>query len=181
VALSFAVHGLLLMCWPAAVRSQTESPTEIELGEFHFLNNEKNARLAKAQFQLHVSLLRGTEKAGGRRLAEKKFLVQQGVEELLRQSHAADFDDPTLSELKRQIQEKVNEAVEMRTVEAVIITRLETQDRMQPPKASVAGFEPAAGPSEPPRSAEIAPGGVHALPGQPSPPAKSNRVDGIAG
>ena len=146
--LSVFVHAILLACWPAAVRAKQEVPAEIELGEFFFVNNEKNSRLDKARFQLHVSLLLGTENVGNKRLREKKFLVQQGIEELLRQSHAADFEDPTLAELKRQIQEKVNEAVELRTVDAVIITQLETQQRAPLAKTSLSGYESGGGRSE---------------------------------
>lgn len=183
LVLSVVIHGLLLMCWPAAVRAKPEIPSEVELGEFRFINNEKNARLARAQFKLHVSLLLGTEKIGGNRLAEKKFLVQQGIEELLRQAHAADFDDPTLSELKRQIQEKVNEAVEMRTVEAVIITRLETDERVQPAKASVASYDPPAKAAEAGRAAPVAPGILEAVPpaADATQPEKTGPASGAAG
>jgi hypothetical protein len=144
LVLSLVIHGALLICWPAAVRSKSDFAKEIDLGAFRFVNSEHNVRLAKVAFKLHVSLLLGTEKIGGTRLAEKKFLVQQAIEELLRQAHAGDFDDPTLAELKRQMQEKVNEAVEMRIVEEVIITDLEMEERDLPAKSSVASFEQAA-------------------------------------
>ena len=144
LVLSVVVHGLMLVCWPAAVRSKLKTPSEVELGEFRFHNSEQKSRLATVQFKLHVSLLMGTESIGGSRLVEKKFLVQQGIEELLRQAHAGDFEDPTLSELKRQIQEKINEAVELRTVEEVIITQLETEERPPGPRAAVTSFEAAA-------------------------------------
>lgn len=119
------LHGLMLFSWRSALSGNQEQVSEIELGEFRFINSEKNARLCQAEFDIHVSLLLGTERAGSKRLAEKRYLVQQGIEELLRQAHAADFEDPTLAELKRQIQEKINESVEMRTVDTVIITNLE--------------------------------------------------------
>lgn len=123
------LHCGLLASWRSAIQGPEEKLSEIELGEFRFINTEKNARVEQAEFDIHVSLLLGTERLGSQRLAEKKFLVQQGIEELLRQTHAADFDDPTLAELKRQIQEKINESVEMRTVETVIITDLEKSSR----------------------------------------------------
>lgn len=144
LVLSLVVHGALLVCWPAAVRSKAEIAKEIDLGEYRFVNGEHNVRLAKVRFKLHVSLLLGTENIGGTRLAERKFLVQQAIEELLRQAHAGDFEDPTLAELKRQMQEKVNEAVEMRIVAEVIITDLEMEERDLPTKSSVASFEQAA-------------------------------------
>lgn len=184
LVLSVVIHGLLLMCWPAAVGAKTETPSEIDLGEFRFINSEKNARLVKANFKLHVSLLLGTEKSGGSRLAEKKFLVQQGIEELLRQAHAADFDDPTLSELKRQIQEKINEAVEMRTVEGVIITQLETEDRVPAAKAAMASFNSAGETAESVRAATVAPTRVEAQPaaaGDSTQPATSSPAEGAEG
>ena len=96
---------------------------EIGLGEFTFLSPQgEPGQVTRAEFSLHLSLLSDVDSIARQRLAHKKFKVEQEIEELLRQAHAGDFDDPVLSELKRQIQETVNQCLEMRAITEVIIT-----------------------------------------------------------
>ena len=58
------------------------------------------------------------------RLAGRKYHVQQEVEELLRKAHSGDFEDPGLQELKRQLLEQINQALNLRAVAEIIITDL---------------------------------------------------------
>lgn len=98
---------------------------EIGLGDFKFRADlAERGPVAAAQFSLHVAFAPQSEQAGRERLAVRKFRVQQDVEELLRRAHGADFDDPRLRELKRQIQEQINETLGTRAVADVIITDL---------------------------------------------------------
>lgn len=127
MALSVGLHlvGYWYYCRLADEVAEGRTP-EITLGSFRFDDAENpDHSLRSAQFNLHVSLLREVEGTARGRLAARRFKVQQGVEELLRQAHAADFDDPNLSELKRLLQEQVNEAIGLRAVDEVIITDLE--------------------------------------------------------
>ena len=69
----------------------------------------------------------------------RRYAVQQDIEELLRQAHGADFADPVLGELKRQLQEQINRTLEMRAISQVIITDLELHQSDSTPAREVAG------------------------------------------
>ena len=70
---------------------------EHDLGTYHFSADPGEAGdVSAAQFHLHIAVLDGIEKEVLRRLTEKKFRVQQDVEELLRRAHGGDFADPSL-------------------------------------------------------------------------------------
>jgi flagellar basal body-associated protein FliL len=101
---------------------------EVSLGEFKFCADPaEHGPVVTARFALHVSLASQSDRVGRERLTARKFRVQQDVEELLRRAHGADFDDPSLRELKRQIQEQINETLGLRAVADVIITDLLTE------------------------------------------------------
>ncbi len=123
-SLALNVVGYQIM---RARMQRTPSPPspEIALGTFHFQSDgTDHPGAATARFTLHVSLLKEAEKSGRAQLADAKFRVQQDIEELLRRAHAADFEDPSLAELKRQLQEQVNSTLGTRAVSSVIITDL---------------------------------------------------------
>ncbi len=104
-----------------------EKLSEIPLGEFHFrASPDERGHIATAEFSLHVALLPKAEQTARQRLTEQKYRVKQDIEELIRQAHSGDFEDPTLSGLKRQLQAQINEALRLRAVEAVVITDLRT-------------------------------------------------------
>jgi len=106
---------------------------EIALGEFKFrADAAERGPVATARFSFHVSFVPQMERSARERLAARKFRVQQDVEELLRRAHGADFDDPSLRGLKRQIQEQVNETLGLRAVSDVIITSLVTETAKTP-------------------------------------------------
>jgi hypothetical protein len=108
---------------PAAV-----STPEFELGGFQFeADKGEGGRVAQAQFDLCLSLLEPMEQAAKQRLAAHKNRVRQDVEELVRRAHSGDFDDPSLHELKRQVQERVDQTLGMRAIAEVIITELRLQ------------------------------------------------------
>jgi flagellar basal body-associated protein FliL len=103
----------------------TPPPTEIALGDFQFRAEKGDpGRVASAKFGLHVSLIEDSDVAARKRLVDRQFRVQQDIEELLRGAHSGDFADPTLKELKRQLQERINETLGMKSVADVIITNL---------------------------------------------------------
>ncbi|MBN2579655.1 MAG: hypothetical protein JXB10_11755 [Pirellulales bacterium] len=105
--------------------NQAQQGPEIGLGQYQFRDAPPaGGRITKAQFALHVTLLKGLEKSGREALADHKYRVQQDVEQLLRTVHSGDFEDPALDGLKLQIREKVDKAVGTRVVSDVIITDL---------------------------------------------------------
>jgi flagellar basal body-associated protein FliL len=126
--------GLLVqmgfLCWfvmqqPVEVAEEERPPAEVTLGSFQFVDlRSAQPRTPVAQFQLHIDLLEDAETKGRAQLTRKRFKVQQGIEELLRQLRFDEFEDPLLVELKRRIQESVNRSLGMRVVDEVLITDL---------------------------------------------------------
>ena len=136
VGTTVVAHGLLIVVHALTGSSTESTEGEVSLGQFDFMNTvDQHDSVVKADFQLHVRLLDGIDKAARKLLSDRKYRVQQDVEELLRRAHGADFEDPSLSELKRQLQETVNQSLELRAVDEVIITELaiETRQRQADP------------------------------------------------
>lgn len=102
---------------------------EVSLGSFSFTNSGEGGQISDASFELHIRLLREVEKSAHIRLAQRKFKVEQDIEELLRQASGGDFADPELTELKRQIQERINRSLDLRAISEVIITNLDLTER----------------------------------------------------
>ena len=154
VAVSIGLHFVGYGYYKRTIFELSEpGAPEISLGHFRFeQRNGEDQPIRGARFQVHVSLLGEVDGPARGRLAARRFKVQQGVEELLRQAHSADFEDPNLSELKRLLQERVNEAIGLRAVSEVIITDLEVvrSDMASP-------FEPA-------EETAVRPGEMHRRP-----------------
>jgi flagellar basal body-associated protein FliL len=101
---------------------------EVDLGTFHFeADKSEGGRTVHANFSLHVALLEPVVPATRDALLVHKYRVQQAVEELLRQAHGGDFEDTALRDLKRQIQEQINQTLGARLIAAVILTDLKLQ------------------------------------------------------
>jgi len=77
--------------------------------------------------RLYITLLDGFQQRGRQQLAANRNRVQQDIEQLLRQAHPGDFEDPCLTELKRRIQAQINKSLGVRAVADVIITGLELE------------------------------------------------------
>lgn len=123
---SLVVHGFAYAYYRLAGADATVPPHEIELGQFQFVPAETEVGpIAGAEFSLYVTLLQGFDRSGREQLARHRRRVQQDIEQLLRQAHAGDFEDPCLTELKRRIQAQVNKSLGVRAVADVIITGLE--------------------------------------------------------
>jgi flagellar basal body-associated protein FliL len=131
VAATVVVHGVgfayfrLTHGSPALVASP-----EVSLGVFRFEASQNEVgRITGAEFSLHIALLEHVDRVARRRLEDCRFRVQQDVEELLRRAHGGDFEDPSLGELKRQLQEQINETLGMRAIADVIVTDLKLRRR----------------------------------------------------
>jgi hypothetical protein len=126
VLATVTVHGIGFACFRLLGDSHAvkRSP-EVSLGTFRFEANQNEVgHIAEAEFALHIALLDRVEGAARPRIEAHRLRVQQGVEELLRQAHGGDFEDPKLGELKRRLQEKIGETLGMRVIADVIITDL---------------------------------------------------------
>jgi len=136
LVVSLVVHGFAFAYYRLAGPGPSVPPHEIELGEFQFVPADTEVGpIAGAEFSLYVTLLEGFERSGREQLARHRCRVQQDIEQLLRQAHAGDFEDPCLTELKRRIQAQVNKSLGVRAVADVIITGLElrlTPEAAQP-------------------------------------------------
>jgi len=113
-------------------RLLTADPTtalhEIELGRYSYDSDASpQSTIETAAFDLHVRLIEELDGVARTRLEARRFKVQQDIEQLLRLAHSGDFEDPTLAELKRQLQEQINESLEMRAISEVIITNLDLE------------------------------------------------------
>ena len=146
VGVSIAVHAVVYTCTRSGKGASSEAAAaEISLGDFRFEANPTEAgSISSAWFSLHIVLLDPVDTEARKKLESRGFRVQQDVEELLRQAHGGDFDDPNLGELKRQLQEQVNETLGMRAIADVIITDLELTPREEsaPPASRTAETAP---------------------------------------
>ena len=128
LGLSVLGHGLGLAAYRLRIGQPAEGlpDSEISLGAFQFIPEQaEGSPVLSAEFSLHIAPLEDVEKTARYLLSQRKYRVQEGVEELLRRAHGGDFRDPDLSDLKQQLQERVNQALGMRAISEVIITDLE--------------------------------------------------------
>lgn len=135
--------GLLVMRPVAVQVGSPAPPSEISLGTFRYaagpskLGSVDEHPVSAAEFCLYITLSDPSGEAGAQLLAARRFRVQQAVEQLLRQAHGGDFQDPSLAVLKRQIREHINAVVGAKAVAEVIITNLRVDYRQQPPARQV--------------------------------------------
>ncbi len=125
IAITVVINGVGWAFHSVGRNSNTIRNAEHDLGNYHFLSDlSEKGQIAAAEFHLHIAVLEDVKQEAYRRLGNRKFRVQQDIEELLRQAHSGDFTDPTLGELKRRVQARINETLEMRVIADVIITDL---------------------------------------------------------
>lgn len=137
-------HGLLITSHALFGSASEHARGEVSLGRFAYVNDrDTHDSLGKVGFDLHIRLLDRVDKTARRQLHDREHRVRQDVEELLRRAHGADFEDPSLSELKRQLQETVNQSLELRAVDEVIITDLTIDIRQTAPRPDVTGQQSA--------------------------------------
>jgi hypothetical protein len=106
---------------------------EVPLGQFRFAPDPSDGgHVTEAEFSLHIALLGQVEPEARRALEAKRLRVQQAVEELVRQAHSGDFEDPLLGDLKRMLQEQINQTLGIRAIADVIITDLKLERNAKP-------------------------------------------------
>jgi len=120
--------GLYLFVFrqPAAPADLAEPETpEVTLGSFQYVDfRAGETHTPLVAFQLHIEFLPDADSKGRAQLARRRFKVRQGIEQLLRQVRADQFDDPMLADLKNQIHESINRSLGLRVVDEVMITDL---------------------------------------------------------
>jgi len=131
LGVSLIIHGMGFAYYKWSSKASADSVgSEVALGTFRFeADKSEDGRIAAAEFSVYIALLDKVDQGVRPRLGAYRFRIQQDIEELLRQAHSGDFDDPNLGELKRQLQEQVNETIGVRAISDVIITNLEVEHR----------------------------------------------------
>jgi len=131
LAVSIAGHAVGFAYFKLARTWQAKEPTlEVSLGEFRFeADPSERSQITSADFSLHIALLNQVEAAARAELRAKERRARQAVEELTRQAHGGDFDDPLLVVFKNRLQEGINETLGLRVISEVIITDLKLQRR----------------------------------------------------
>lgn len=146
VAASIVIHAVGFTYYRiVAAGSKDNHGPEVTLGVFSFeADDNEHGRVLGARFSLALALLEQVDRAARHRMKTHRYRVRQDVEELLRQAHSGDFEDPTLGELKRRLQERINETLAIRAISDVIITDLKLDLNDQPPEplADTAGAVP---------------------------------------
>jgi flagellar basal body-associated protein FliL len=126
--LSLVAHGAGLVYSHYAHRQSDVAgePMEIDLGTYRFeAEPSEQGSILGAKFRVYIALIEDIHPQARQALAQRQFRVKENIEELLRQAHGGDFADPALGELKRQLQERINETLGLRAIDDVIITDLE--------------------------------------------------------
>jgi len=128
LAVSLIVNGATLTMMGSQDDSVAAEPTpEVPLGQFRFVSSQAEAgQVVTADFTIHVALSEELEEEGHRRIEQRKFRLQQDMEELLRGAHSGDFDDPLLRGLKEKLKDRAEKTLGIRAVAYVIITGLKT-------------------------------------------------------
>lgn len=117
-----AVVGYIYF-WPKP--PSAPPPAEVSLGDFSYHGDHlEGGRMVKADFSLYVALENHTDPRVGLLLANHRYRIRQGVEELMRRAHAGDFEDPTLKSVKRRVLDRIEETVGERIVSDVMVTHL---------------------------------------------------------
>ena len=131
---AIVIQGVGLACYKLGRAQGTANPSaEIDLGEYYFsANSGEDGPTNSAEFRLHIALLEQVAGPALQRLRQRQYRVQQDVEQLLRRAHGGDFEDPILGELKRQLQEQINDTLGMRAIADVIITDLKLENGARP-------------------------------------------------
>jgi hypothetical protein len=133
------IAGFIFLRPTSAPPTPVVPPTEISLGEFRFTGGKgQDCCLAEADFALAITLLSQVDDSARTALAAHRLRVQQGIEQLLRTAHSADFDDPPLTVLKRQIREQIDRTLNMRAVGEIIITDLKVRQSDRSVPATIA-------------------------------------------
>jgi flagellar basal body-associated protein FliL len=140
-------HGIGLAYYKVnSARVSAEITPEIALGDFQFAADKTaGSRINGVNFSLYITANDGLDQIARSQLTTHKYRVQQEVEALLRQAHSGDFEDPSLSDLKRRLREQINNVLKLRVVSDVIVTNLKitaSENKAVPTSAESASKTP---------------------------------------
>jgi flagellar basal body-associated protein FliL len=113
-------------------------PTEYTLGTFSFISPVAgDSHAPPGKFDLHVRFLDELDSVARQRITAHQFRVRESIEDLLRSSAGMNLDDQSLTRLKHQIQQRIDDDLDLRAVAEVIITDLTCPPVGPPPENTV--------------------------------------------
>lgn len=143
---TLVIHGLGWAWYKAGnAAPAVERSPEIGIGTFKFTADKTSgSHVAGAEFAVYITALDGLDGVARNRLSSHQFRVQEEIESMLRQAHSGDFVDPALNDIKRQIRERIDQALKNRVVSDVIITNLKfsPSDAKEPAQAADSASSP---------------------------------------
>jgi hypothetical protein len=119
---SLIVHGMVFALVRKSAGRAAAQP-EYTVGTFSFVAGEpSDSRTVAGKFDLHVRFLDELDAPARQRIASHQYRVRESIEGLLRDSQGLNLDEPALTRLKHEIQERIDGALDLRAVAEVIIT-----------------------------------------------------------
>lgn len=140
LSVSLVVHGMVfgyLGLFSGKAERELTPEAEVALGTFCYHGDRvEGGRVTQVDFSLYLALANPGDRADWKLVAAHKYRLQEGVEELLRRAHAADFEDPVLRELKRRLRQRIEETLGRPVVADVMVTNLKVHWKPPEPKPS---------------------------------------------
>ncbi len=122
---SIVFQGALFVLLRKTTSARSTAPTEYTVGTFSFTaDSGADAPAAAGKFDLHIRFIEDLDGPAHQRLAAHQFRVRESVENLLRKSHGLELNDTAVARLKHELQERIDDALDLRAVAEVIITDL---------------------------------------------------------
>jgi hypothetical protein len=141
IAISLAIHCVIFVLVQKSVARSVTLP-EYTVGTFSIVagaagdSHNSATHCAAGKFELHVRFIDDLQSQARTRIATHQYRVRESIENLLRKAHGLELDDAAVARLKHQIQQRVDEAIDLRAVAEVIITDLTLDPAIADPPAT---------------------------------------------
>jgi flagellar basal body-associated protein FliL len=126
---SIVVDCALFFLLRKSLQPPAPVPVELEVGSFDFVaareaTTDIEPLSQPAKFDIHVRFIDDLERPGRELLTAHRHRVRESIENLLRKSQQVELSDPAMARLKHEIQQRIDDALDIRAVAEVIITNL---------------------------------------------------------
>jgi hypothetical protein len=124
VVASLVVDGVVLLLVHKSTTKSGPQP-EYTVGTFAFRTSiGTDAQPRSGTFVLHVRFIDDLDSQARQHMVFHQFRVQEAVEGLLRKAREIDLDDSAVARLKHQIEDRIDDCIDLRSVAEVIITNV---------------------------------------------------------
>lgn len=145
VIVSLVLHFTAFVLLRKSV-SKTIVQPEFTVGTFTLTADEHGyGHGTSGKFDLHVRFIDDLDATARTRMTSHEFRVRESIENLLRGAQGIELNEQILTRLKHQIQDRIDDAIDMRAVAEVLIT-----DLTIPMPAAVPATVPVAAPASTP-------------------------------